>query len=189
MLNMLKNETFKQDTKSTIIGVQVGFPMDRLAIDVMGPLPVSKSNNKYILVIGDYFTRWMEAFALPHQQAELIASILVKEFISRWGVPVELHSDQARNFESDLLKHVCKLLDIRKTRTTPYHPSANGMIERMNRSLNKMICSFVNSNKNDWDEYLPSLMSAYRGSIHPAPRGTVPYGFCGKKSACMFSKN
>ena len=114
-----KNKPPSKVPRASLSDFRVGFPLDRLAMDVMGPLPVSKNNNKYILVIGDYFTRWMEAYPLPNQQAENVARCLVFEFFNRWGIPLELHSDQGRNFESDLIKHLCKLLDITKTRTTP----------------------------------------------------------------------
>ena len=82
------------------------YPLDRIGIDVMGPLNVTKDKNKYILVIGDYFTRWMEAYSLPSQHAEVVAEKLVHEFISRFGTPLEIHSDQGRNFESSLFKEV-----------------------------------------------------------------------------------
>ena len=101
----------------------------------MGPLPISQSGNSYLLVLGDYFTRCMEAYPIPDQQAETVARKLVNEFISRFGVPLEIHSDQGRNFESELFQHVCSELGITKTRTTPYRPSSNGLVERFNRIL------------------------------------------------------
>ena len=89
-----------------------GYPMDRIAVDVMGPMPLTKDANRYILVIGDYFTRWMEAYSLPTQHAEVVAQKLVQEFISRFGTPLEIHSDQGQNFESVLFKEVLKLLTV-----------------------------------------------------------------------------
>lgn len=142
--------------------------MDRIGIDVIGPLPRSRKNNKYILVVGDYFTRWMEAFPIPHQRAEKVAEKIVKEFVTRFGTPLEIHSDQGSNFESDLFKEVCKLLQVTKTRTTPYHPSSNGLIERFNQTLQKMIRSYVDNNPKEWDTYIEILMAAYRSTIHPA---------------------
>ncbi|KAK3102915.1 hypothetical protein FSP39_014934 [Pinctada imbricata] len=62
--------------KAALSNYCVGYPMDRIGTDVIGPLPVSKSNNRYILVVGDYFTRWMEAYPIPHQQAEEVAKSL-----------------------------------------------------------------------------------------------------------------
>ena len=145
-----------------------GYPLDRLAVDVMGPMPLTKDKNRYILVIGDYFTRWMEAYSLPSQHAEVIAEKLVHEFIARFGTPLEIHSDQGRNFESALFKEVLKLLQIKKTRTTAYRPKSNGLIERFNSTLGRMIKKFVDHNKSNWDKHLNLLLAAYRSTIHPA---------------------
>lgn len=65
--------------------------MERVAIDVLGPLPKTGSGNQYILIAQDYFTKWPEAFAIPDQQAETVAEILVTQFFTRFGVPIELH--------------------------------------------------------------------------------------------------
>ncbi|VDI65663.1 Hypothetical predicted protein [Mytilus galloprovincialis] len=154
--------------KASLHSYTVGYPLDRVAIDVIGPLPYTRQNNKFILVIGDHFTRWMEAFPLPHQQAEKVAEKLVHEFISRFGIPLELHSDQGRNFESKIFTEVCKLLEIHKTRSTSYRPCSNGIIERFNATLEGMIRSFVNKNANDWDLHIGILMAAYRSTVYPA---------------------
>ncbi|CAG2221579.1 unnamed protein product [Mytilus edulis] len=164
--NRLKNSSRKPT--APLVDYRVGNPMDRIAIDIMGPLPITKNKNRYLLVIGDYFTRWMEVYPIPHQNADIIAEKLVQEFIARFGAPLEIHTDQGRNFESQLFAEVCKLLEISKTRTTAYHPSSNGMIERFNRTLAGMIKSFINSNANNWDLYINLLLSAYRSSPHPA---------------------
>ena len=72
--------------------------LERIAVDGLGPLPVSDSGNKYLLIVVDYFTKWPEAYPLPNQEASTVADILVREFVSRFGVPMKLHSDQGRNF-------------------------------------------------------------------------------------------
>jgi hypothetical protein len=110
----------------------------------------------------------MEAYALPNQRAEMIAQTFVHEFIARFGCPLQMQIDQGRNFESELISEVCKLLQITKTRATPFHPSANGLVEQMNATLEKMILSFIDKNHKDWDLYLPLLMAAYRSTVHPA---------------------
>ena len=74
--------------------------MERLAIDIAGPLPKTNKGHKYILVISDYFTKWTQAFAIKDQEATTIASILVNEIVSLFGVPKMLHSDKGSNFES-----------------------------------------------------------------------------------------
>ncbi|KAJ8037468.1 hypothetical protein HOLleu_18285 [Holothuria leucospilota] len=144
----------------------VGTPMLRCALDIMGPLPMSYQGNKYILVVADYFTKWTEAFAMPDQEASTVADILVKQFICRFGIPQELHSDQGRQFESLLFQEMCKLLDIEKTRTTAFHPQSDGMVERFNRTLEDMLALVVEPNQKDWDTWLPYLMLAYRSAIH-----------------------
>ena len=101
-------------------------PMERIAIDVLGPLPKTDAGNQYILVAQDYFTKWPKAFALTDQQAFTVADVLVNQFFTWFGIPMELHSDQGRNFKSETLQEVCRLLGISKTRTTPYHPSPFG---------------------------------------------------------------
>ena len=75
--------------------------------------------------------------SIPNAQPEAttVAELLVREFICRFGVPLLIHSDQGRNFESELFAEMCRLLDIKKTRTTPYHPESDGMVERFNRTL------------------------------------------------------
>ncbi len=140
-------------------------PIDRLHLDVLGPFPESKSGNRYILVIIDQFTRWVEAFPIPEQGAETTAKRLVFDFISSFGVPLEIHTNQGRNFESSLFKEVCRLLQVTKTRTTTYHPASNGQVERFNRTLLKMIQCYVDQSQRNWDEHLPLLTAAYRSTV------------------------
>ena len=144
----------------------VGAPMDRVATDITGPFPVSEKGFKYILVIQDHFSKLVEAYPIKDQSAGTVAHVLVFEFFSRFGLPIELHSDQGSNFSSELFRQVCKALDIHKTRTSPYHPSGNGMVEVFNKTLLNMISAYVNDNQKDWDIYLPLLTSAYRSCAH-----------------------
>ncbi|POS82770.1 hypothetical protein EPUL_005785, partial [Erysiphe pulchra] len=144
----------------------VGAPFERIAIDVAGPFPVTENGNKFILVVMDYFSKWVEAYALPNQEAVTIADVIVKELVSRFGVPNELHSDQGRNFESALFSRMCQTLGIRKTRTTALHPQSDGMVERMNRTMGKYLAKVVSEHQRDWDQYLHLFLLAYRSSIN-----------------------
>ena len=65
----------------------VGAPLERVALDILGPLPDSDRGNKYILIIGDYFSKWTEAYAIPNQEATTVARVLVEEFVARFGIP------------------------------------------------------------------------------------------------------
>ena len=90
------------------------YPMQMIAVDIMGPLPETPSGNSYILVAGDYFTCWMEAYAIPNQEAITVAQKLVDELFCRFSPHEQLHSDQGRQFESTLIKEICSLLHIYK---------------------------------------------------------------------------
>ena len=140
----------------------------------MGPLPETSRGNKYILVIADYFTKWSEAYPIPNMEAITVAKCLVNEFICRFGVPEQLHSDQGRNFESKVIKNICDLLQIRKTRTSPYHPQSDGLVERFNRTLLNLLSIAVVDAECDWDVQLPLLMFAYRTSMHET-NGVTPF--------------
>jgi len=139
--------------------------MERIAIDVMGPLPISDHGNKYVLVISDYFTKWTESFAMPNQEAEIVADIVACEFVSRFGALRQLHTDQGCNFESRLFQEMCRILEIDKTSTTPLRPQSDSMVERFNRTLEAMLSKFVSENHKDWDKCLPLLMMAYHSSV------------------------
>ena len=106
---------YKSDGRRTKAGVKAftaGYPMERIFLDLCGPFPESRRGNKYVLVVMDSFNKFVEAYALPNQEAGTVASALTKEFISRFGVPEYMHSEQGRQFESGLCAEVCTLLGI-----------------------------------------------------------------------------
>ena len=150
----------------------VGAPLERVAIDVMSPLVRSTKGNRYLLVVIDYFSKWPEAYALPNQEAKTVATVIVNEFVCRFGVPLELHSDQGTNFESAVFQEMCSLLGIKKTRTTPLHPEADGMVKRYNRTLKTQLSLFVAEHQKDWDKYVPLLLMAYRTATHASTNFT-----------------
>ena len=147
---------------------QPGEPMQIVAMDILGPLPESADGNKYILVIGEYFTKWVEAFAIPDQESETIARCFVDQFVCRFSIPHQLHSDQGPNFEAEIIAETCKLLGVDKTRTTPYHPSSDGFVERFNRSMMEMVSKMIEPDRRqmDWDEKLQLALFAYRSTPH-----------------------
>lgn len=97
--------------------------MQVIANDITGPFPESEAGNRYVLVVGDYFTRWMECFIIPDQDTETVAKKLVEVFC-RFSPPEQLHLDQGQQFESDLIRKICSIIKIEKSRTTAYHLNA-----------------------------------------------------------------
>ena len=143
-----------------------GAPLDRLATDILGPFPESTRGNKYVLAVTDYFTKWVEIFPIPDQTAPTCAEIILNEVIARFGCPYNIHSDQGRNYESVIFSELCQLLEIRKTRTSPGHPSCNGQVERFNRTLVSMIKAYLKGQQREWDKHLGCLAAAYRSTPH-----------------------
>lgn len=125
---------------------QAGVPMERTATYILGEFPESELGNIYIVVISDYFTKWTEAFAMPNMESRTVAKLLVEEVVARFGVPRTIHADQGSQYQSKLFTEMYNLLDIRKTRTTPFHPQSNGMVERFNWTLEAMLSAFVEEN-------------------------------------------
>ena len=95
-----------------------------------------------------------------------IAKVLVNEFISRFGIPRQIHTDQGTQFESKLFQNLCQLLDVDKTRTTALHPQSDGMVERFNKTLEDMISKYIITDQRHWDSSLSLLLMAYRYSKH-----------------------
>jgi hypothetical protein len=144
----------------------VGEPMERVALDVSGPWPLSESGNKYILVVTDHLTRWSEAFPIPDQEAKTIAEVFITQFVARFGAPRLVHTDQGRNFEAKLFKEMCKMMGVKKTHTMPFRPQSNGIVERMNKTIGSLITAFISENQKTWDKDLAILMMAYRATPH-----------------------
>ena len=140
----------------------------------MGPLLETPRANKHLLVVMDHFTKWCEVFPTTDQTAQTVAEILVSRVFSRFGPPAVLHSDQGRNFESTLMKEICNLMGIHKSRTTAYHPQCDGLVERQNRTFQDMLSVFVSQNRDDLDLWVDIAVYAYNTSSHEST-GYSPY--------------
>ena len=135
-------------------------PFERIAMDIVGPLPRSRAGNRYILVICDYSTRYPEAIPLRAIDAEHVAKELMV-FFTRVGIPREILTDQGANFTSGLLAELYRLLKIQPIKTSPYHPQTDGLVERFNQTLKAMLCKTATEEGKDWDQLIPYLLFAY----------------------------
>ena len=156
----------RRKPKAPLQPVPSGYPMQRLLIDKVGPLPRTKRGSRFILTVQCSFTKWAEAYAIPNQRASTCAKVLIKNWICWFVVPDSVHSDQGRNFESTVFQETCMLLGINKTRSTAYHPEGNGQVENLHRTMKRMLTARAEEQPGAWDEQLDLCMMAYRSSVH-----------------------
>lgn len=133
---------------------------EHINIDIVGPFPITEGM-RYCLTIIDRFTKWPEAIPIPDMTAPTIASELTRNWITRFGIPLRITSDQGRQFESEVFHELTNLLGIQHLRTTGYHPQANGIVERQHRTLKAAIMAKGDDN---WPQKLPLILLALRAT-------------------------
>ncbi|KAL7870478.1 hypothetical protein SRHO_G00079750 [Serrasalmus rhombeus] len=131
-------------------------------------LEPSRSGCENVLVLTDVFSKYTLAIPTRDQQAATVAQVLVNEWFYKFGVPARIHSDQGRCFEASLLRQLCNLYGIDRSRTTPYHPAGNGQCERFNRTLHNLLRTLPVSQKRDWPVCLPQVLFCYNTTPHQA---------------------
>ena len=169
-------------SRAPLQSVQAGYPLQLVAMDIVGPFPESEAGSRYILVVSDYFTKWVEAYGIANQEAPTIARTLVDEFFCRFSPPRQLHSDQGRQFESEVIAEICKLLGIVKSRTSPYQPQGDGQVERFNRTLLHMLATAAKDHPWSWEHHLRKVCFAYNTSVHSTTGFTPFYLLFGRQA-------
>jgi len=161
--------------------IPVGAPLDLVTMDILSGLPTPSDGSKYILVLVDAFTKWVEAYPLPDQEASTCMDAAYAGFFAWFSLPLQLHSDQGRNFESTLVKELCALAGVHKTRTTPFHPRSDGLTERANRTILQMLRTTTTDHPQDWPRRLPALLSAYRATVHATKQTSPNFAMLGRE--------
>ncbi|KAI2666719.1 Retrovirus-related Pol polyprotein [Labeo rohita] len=136
-------------------------PFERIGMDLVGPLPKSARGHEHILVIVDYATRYPEAVPLRKATAKNIAQELFLLF-SRVGIPNQILTDQGTPFMSRVMADLCRLLKIQQLRTSVYHPQTDGLVERFNQTLKRMLKRVAADDRKDWDQMLPYVLFGIR---------------------------
>ena len=162
----------KTNIRAPLVNISTKYPLELVCLDYL-TLEPSKGNICNVLVITDHFTRFAVAIPTKNQTAKTTADALYNEFIVRYGIMARLHADQRANFESSIIKELCKIMGIEKSRTTPYYASGNGMTERFNRTLISMLGTLDTEQKKDWKQYVAPLVHAYNCSKHESKGFTL----------------
>ncbi|CAF1393237.1 unnamed protein product, partial [Rotaria sp. Silwood1] len=149
-------------------------PWHTIGVDIMGPFSITQRQKQYLLVVVDYFTRWVELFPLRTTTSSDIANILVNEIICRWGCPTYILSDNGPQFISELFTNICSSLGIKNKNTSNYHPQTN-MTERVNRNLKPMLAQYAQENPQSWDQHLSKLAFSIRTSVNETTGDTPAY--------------
>ncbi|XP_030602796.1 uncharacterized protein LOC115792414 [Archocentrus centrarchus] len=162
----------RAERSAPLVNIQTNRPLELVCIDYLSLEPDGRGT-KNILVMTDHFTKYAVAVPTPDQKATTVAKALWNNFFVHYGFPERLHSDQGRDFESTLIKELCSLLGIKKSRTTPYHPRGNP-VERFNRTLLAMLGTLQEENKVKWKDFVQPLVHTYNCTKHDTT-GYSPY--------------
>lgn len=141
-------------------------PNQRIHADLFGPLKTSEKGKKFILVITDAFTKYIELVATENKEADTIANNIFNTWICRFGIPAELVTDQGKEFTAQVCSRLWHKLEIIHSTTTARHPQTNSQAEVVNKTIARYLAAFVNESTLDWEPYLPALMFSYNTSFH-----------------------
>ena len=147
----------------------------RIGIDLIGPLPMSTCGHTHILVIVDYYSRWVEAVPLKDTTSPVIAEALINNFVARYGCPEYVLTDQGSNLTGTFISDFYTILQANKLTTTAYHPQTNGLTERMNGIIKEALTKYSNEFRNNWVRALPWVLHAIRTKPMSGLGGLAPY--------------
>ena len=141
-------------------------PFERVQIDIVGPLPITERKNRYILTIQDNFSKYSEAIPLKEIDSVAVAHALAEQFITRFGCPRIIHTDQGSNFASKIFRTICRIFRIEKLQSSAIHPQSLGSLERSHHSLVEYFKQF--GSEQNWDLWLRFAIFSYNTSVHEA---------------------
>ena len=161
--------------------VNATYPMELVHMDYLTIEAMQGGKDIHILVITDHFTRYAQAIVTSSQTAKCTAQNLWDTFIVHYGLPKKILTDQGHNFESDLLKALCEIAQVKKIRRLGYHPQTNGQCKHFNATLVNMLGTLPEKPKNTWREQVSTLVHAYNYTRNSATGFSLYYLIFGHK--------
>lgn len=149
-------------------------PFQQVGMDLLGPFPKSSTGNRWIVVATDYLTRYCETRPLPRATASDVADFFIHAVVLRHGAPAVVITDRGTAFTAQLLEEVLTLSGTVHRRTTAYHPQANGLTERLNKTIADMLSMYVDVDHKNWDRVLPFVTFAYNTAVQETT-GFTPF--------------
>ena len=150
-------------------------PFEKWGIVFIRPINlVSAWKRKYIILATDYATKWVEARAIVKNDVLVAVAFLFEEIMMRFGHPLELVIDKGKYFLNDVIINITSKYLIKHRKTTPYNLKANGLTERANGIMGKILNKMVFAYKTDWDRKLLLAVHTYNTSEKKATRKS-PY--------------
>jgi hypothetical protein len=146
-------------------------PWDIVGIDLVGPLPETSGQNRYIMTMTDLFSKWVESFAIKNKSADTVASVLEKAFL-RFGPPNKILTDQGREFVNSVNDSILQKHAVKHLVTSAYHPQTNGQDERTNQTIRRALSKLVNDNQDDWDTMLARICYDINTSKHDSTKAS-----------------
>ena len=144
-------------------------------IDFVGPLPLAQGTRcQYLIVATDYLTKWAQAMASTKNDAQTTSKFLYEYIFVRFGLPIEIVSDQGTHFINKVVQVLLKEFLVTHRRSAPYHPQANGQAESTNKVLCAALTKVVEGNRGSWEHKLPSVLWAYK-IAYKTSMGSTPF--------------
>ncbi|MCO5566551.1 hypothetical protein L7F22_020228 [Adiantum nelumboides] len=159
-------------------------PFEKWGIDAIGALPMAQSGKQYIIVGVDYMTRWAEAAATTRITTKDVAKFVFENICCRFGTPLEIISDRGPGFRGDLVVELMEQLGISRQHSSPYYPQCNGLVEKVNDMICRIIIKQSNNRPKDWDRHLNAALWAYKTSFKTT-LGYTPYQLVFGKEAIL----
>ena len=150
-------------------------PNQRVHADLFGPLKTTDSGKKFILCMTDALTKYVELVPLPNKEADTVANAIFDRWYCRFGAPLDIITDQGKEFCAKLSNELFKRLGTNHFTTSPHHPQCNSQAEVANKTIAKYLASFCDDSTLDWELYLAPLMFSYNTSFHRSVKNTPFY--------------